>query len=80
MNGRATSEMVRFPGSILFEGEDHPCVILERSLTGAVLADFGALILPDTFMLRLGPTNSFCVRCWVISQDGTEARVSFVRN
>ena len=63
-----------------FEGEEHPCVILDRSLTGARLAHFGAISLPDTFILRLGPKNSICVRCWVVSQNEKEASVSFVKH
>ena len=80
-NGRRTRpEMVRSPGCIISEGMHLTCIILDRSSTGARLAEFGAITLPPSFMLRLGSEGSFMVRCWLVWQEENEAGVTFIKS
>jgi len=51
-----------------------------RSSTGARLAEFGAITLPPSFMLRLGSEGSFMVRCWLVWQKENEAGVTFIKS
>ena len=79
MNKRRTSrEILRAPGTIVMEGVEHRCAIIDRSVTGARIADFDAP-LPAEFTLKLGPQETLTVTCWLIWQDGNEAGVTFIK-
>jgi len=80
MNKRRTSrEVLRAPGAIVVEGMEHRCAIIDRSVAGARIADFGALTLPPEFTLKLVPEGTLTVKCWLIWQDENEAGVTFIK-
>jgi hypothetical protein len=69
----------RAPGRIVVDGVAHPCIIHDRSTTGARLTKFGDLKLPHYFKLQLKPDDAALVECWLIWADGKQAGVSFTK-
>ena len=67
------------PGTIIVEGVEYGCVVVDRSETGTRIANFGAVTLPAEFTLKLGPQGTLTVKCWLIWQEGDEAGVTFMK-
>lgn len=72
-------DILHTPAKIVVEGVAQDCVIHDQSKVGARLTNFGALKLPESFMLQVGKDNAVAVRAWLIWQDETQAGVTFIK-
>jgi hypothetical protein len=76
MRERRSSEryVLKVPGYIVINGTAHPCIIYDKSKTGARLIRFGNIPLPQQFAIQVEGTVQ---QCWLIWQMDREAGVAF---